>query len=354
MRVVPRANEAINETWISDRDRFSYEGIYSDDRLPSPLVKTTANGARSTGRPRSKRRRGCLAKADQPTSTAPGRSASLVAPSATLEEGYLLARIARGLGSDNIDHRLRQRDFRDQARDPVYPWLGMQRSPSSSSSDGVLVVGSNLRKEAPMLAHRVRKAALWRGAKVAFVNPRATNTCFRSRAPISRRRTALVEMLAACWSRRRARHRAARARWQRRMLRGRRIAHAPSRSRRARCSRASARLILLGALAQRHPHFAALRALAARAGGADRRDARLSAGRRQCASARRSPACVAASRRGGGTSPSRGRQACRDARCADPRRLRAAVRHRARARLRRRCRARARRLGALRPCVVCR
>jgi len=86
-----------------------------------------------------------------------------------LEELYLLGRIARGLGTNNIDHRLRQRDFRDQDADPVFPSLGL-RIAAVDSLDALLVIGANLRREVPILAHRVRKAAR-RGAKIAMLNP---------------------------------------------------------------------------------------------------------------------------------------------------------------------------------------
>ncbi|MEO8224434.1 MAG: molybdopterin-dependent oxidoreductase, partial [Gammaproteobacteria bacterium] len=91
------------------------------------------------------------------------------APTSTVEEGFLLQRLLRQLGSDNLDHRLRRRDFRLQDRDPVYPWLGMSLA-ELENADAIVVVGSNLRREAPLLAHRVRKAAL-SGARVVFVNP---------------------------------------------------------------------------------------------------------------------------------------------------------------------------------------
>ena len=94
---------------------------------------------------------------------------TLVSPSATVEEQYLLARITRHLGSNNIDHRLRQRDFRDQAADPVAPLLGVSIA-DIEKQQGIVVVGSNLRMEVPIVAHRVRKAA-HKGASVAFVNP---------------------------------------------------------------------------------------------------------------------------------------------------------------------------------------
>ena len=109
MRVVPRPCEEINETWIADRDRFSYEGIYSEDRLLAPQLRQrrwqlargrVGSGARRRPRQRSRRSR-------------PAQLGLLAHPSSTLEELYLLARLAEGLGSANIDHRLRQRDFRD-------------------------------------------------------------------------------------------------------------------------------------------------------------------------------------------------------------------------------------------------
>jgi NADH-quinone oxidoreductase subunit G len=164
-RVVPRANEAVNETWLADRDRFSYEGIYAD-RLDQPLLRDGG-----VLRP--------VSWEQALEAAARGISASLeqggnglgawVAPTSTLEEGFLLQRLFRHLGSDNLDHRLRRRDFRLQDRDPVFPWLGMSLA-ELEQADVILVIGSNLRHEAPLLAHRVRKAAQ-RGARVVFINP---------------------------------------------------------------------------------------------------------------------------------------------------------------------------------------
>ncbi len=164
-RIVPRANEAVNETWLADRDRFSYEGIYAD-RLEQPLLRDG-----DTLRPVSWEQaleaaaRG-MAVAGQQGGNALGAWA---APTSTVEEGFLLQRLLRHLGSDSLDHRLRRRDFRLQDRDPVFPWLGMSLA-ELEQADVILVVGSNLRREAPLIAHRVRKAAL-RGARVVFVNP---------------------------------------------------------------------------------------------------------------------------------------------------------------------------------------
>ena len=109
MRVVPRENEAINETWIADRDRFSYEGIYSADRLEAPHgARGQASGKRSTGQRRSRRRRKACGRARRVSACS--RAARARSKSCICWVG-----ITRGLGSNNIDHRLRQADFRDQA-----------------------------------------------------------------------------------------------------------------------------------------------------------------------------------------------------------------------------------------------
>jgi NADH-quinone oxidoreductase subunit G len=170
MRVVPRECEEINETWIADRDRFSYEGIYSEDRLLTPQLRhsdgswrevewdVALNAARDT-----------LSAAAAAAAGAAGGVGLLAHPSSTLEELYLLARLAEGLGSGHIDHRLRQRDFRDQAADAPAPGLGLPIA-SIDALDALLVVGSNLRHELPLIAHRVRKASL-RGAQIHFINP---------------------------------------------------------------------------------------------------------------------------------------------------------------------------------------
>jgi NADH-quinone oxidoreductase subunit G len=175
MRIVPRENEAINETWIADRDRFGFEGSYSPERATMPMMRLngtltvvdweTALAAAAEG----------LAKV---TAQFGANSAGFLAsPSATLEELFLLSLIARRLGCDNIDHRLRQLDFRGQAHDAPVPGIGMAIA-DVEHLQGILVVGSNLRHELPMLAHRVRKAAVRQGAKVAFLNPRRYDYLF--------------------------------------------------------------------------------------------------------------------------------------------------------------------------------
>ena len=160
-RVVPRDNESINETWIADRDRFSYEAIYSDERLQTPRVK-------ESGEWRELDWEEALSLAADRLKAAGGNTGMLVSPSATLEEGHLVASLARHLGTASIDHRIERRDFSDQDSDPVYPWLGCEIA-DIETQDAILVIGSNLRNEAPILAHRLRKAAL-AGASVSFVS----------------------------------------------------------------------------------------------------------------------------------------------------------------------------------------
>jgi len=162
MRVIPRENEAINETWIADRDRFSYEGVYSSERLLKPMLRQGREWMETDWET-------ALGKAVEGLRARAADLGILASSSATLEELYLLGRLARGLGTNNIDHRLRQRDFRDQQADPPHPGLGV-RIAEVDTLNALLVVGANLRREAPILAHRVRKAAL-RGAKVALLNP---------------------------------------------------------------------------------------------------------------------------------------------------------------------------------------
>jgi NADH-quinone oxidoreductase subunit G len=159
-RIVPRENEAINETWISDRDRFSYEGIYSADRLLKPRLKSGDHWEEVSWEEALNRLASELKSA--------GNMGVLASPGSTLEEFHLLARLADQLGTANIDHRTRQRDFSDQDNDPAFPSLGCSIE-DIEKADAILVVGANLRKEAPIIAHRVRKAAV-AGAKISMVS----------------------------------------------------------------------------------------------------------------------------------------------------------------------------------------
>ncbi|MFM1887567.1 MAG: hypothetical protein RL026_2724 [Pseudomonadota bacterium] len=174
MRVVPRRNDEINETWIADRDRFSYEGVYSADRLKSPMVRE-GDGWKTVDWQTA------LEKvAGQLKAVAPADLGFLASPSSTTEELTLFARLARSLGCGNLDHRLRQPDTSADAEDPLAPTLGMPVA-AVDELQALLVVGSHLRRELPLLAHRVRKAAVKGGAQVSFINPAA----FEHRFPVA-------------------------------------------------------------------------------------------------------------------------------------------------------------------------
>ena len=188
MRVVPRTNEAVNETWIPDRDRFSYEGIYADDRLQSPML-------RENGEWRMVEWQRALEVAARGLKAHAASLGVLAGPSATAEEYALLAKLTRGLGSVNIDHRLRQVDFRDAAADPIRPDLGVSIA-DVELLQGLLIVGCNLRHELPMLAHRVRKAAR-RSAKVAFLNPASYEYLFPVAATLQTTAADMANDLAA-------------------------------------------------------------------------------------------------------------------------------------------------------------
>ena len=159
MRVVPLENEEVNECWIADRDRFSYEALNGSDRLTAPMIKQggawkavdwstaleyVSRGLTQIGVDHGPQSIGAIGSAHS-----------------TVEELHLLAKLVRGLGSDNIDFRTRHADF--TARDGVH-WLGTSIA-SLSNLQRVLVVGSFLRKDHPLLAQRIRQAAR-RGAQV--------------------------------------------------------------------------------------------------------------------------------------------------------------------------------------------
>jgi NADH-quinone oxidoreductase subunit G len=256
-RVVPRENEAINESWLSDRDRFSCHGMYSADRLLKPRVKRDGQWVEVAWEDALAAAVAALRKATD------GGGASglgtLVSPSATLEEAYLLQRITRFLGSDNIDYRLRQRDFRDQANDPKVPGLGCSIA-ELDTRQGILVVGSNLRMEVPILAHRVRKAA-GKGASVAFLNPAVYEYHFKPAAYVTAAPDALAANLAAVLAAAAAATGTAMPAHLARAVEG--VSITDSHRAAAQALARKPAVVLLGQIAQRHPQFADLRSLAA-------------------------------------------------------------------------------------------
>ena len=193
MRAVPKPNEDVNETWLSDRDRFSYTGLHSEQRVLQPMVRKGGKLQVTDWETALE----VAVKGLRETASVKGGDAVgvLASPSSTLEELFLLQKLARGLGIPNIDTRLRQSDFRDDAVEPVFPWLGMSLR-DIEALQAALVIGSNVRKEVPLVAHRLRKAAL-KGGAVMFLNPRRHTYLFPVAAYLQSGAQDMVATLAA-------------------------------------------------------------------------------------------------------------------------------------------------------------
>jgi len=192
IRVVPRENESINESWISDRDRFSYTALKSDKRLVEPKMLID-------GKLQSIDWETAINTAVEKLSAAAnngGNIAALINPQATLEEHYLAQKLVRGLGSSNIDHRLTQVDFSSQDKSAVMPWLGRSLA-SIETLDVALIVAGNIRLEQPILSHRLRKAVINNGAQVSSIGHVGGQYNFPLAAELSSSAEGLVANLAA-------------------------------------------------------------------------------------------------------------------------------------------------------------
>jgi len=252
-RVVPRENETINEVWIADRDRFSYQGIYAEDRATAPQIKQdgvwqqtdwdtalqfVVDGLQSVIKQQGGDELACW-----------------ISPNATLEEHYLAQSLCRQLGSNNIDHRLRQTDFSDQDAAPIMPWLG-QSLQSIERLQAILLVGSNVRKEQPLVAHRIRKAFRHHQVKVFTVNPRRFEWRFKTTNELVSDAAGMVKNLAAI----------ARAldikQSNLQVLIDAAEVSDQHKAVADELTQAEAASVMLGNIAQQHPQFSALRSLA--------------------------------------------------------------------------------------------
>ena len=160
LRSVPRDNEAVNECWLSDRDRYAHEGLSAADRATVPLIRD-GEGFREASWEEA------LARAVQILGEHRGDALGMLAhPATSNEEGALLARLAAGLGCGNLDHRTGQLDLSDGAAAEAFamPLAEIEKA------DAIVIVGSNVRHEVPLLHQRIRKA-FKRGAKIHVVNP---------------------------------------------------------------------------------------------------------------------------------------------------------------------------------------
>jgi len=241
MRVLPRDNEDINECWLSDKDRFAYEGLNSADRLQRPMIK----------------RDGVWHECDWPVALefiatqlkrirdeqGEEQIAALASPHATLEELYLLQKLLRGIGSDNIDHRLRQSDFSADAGLQGASWLGMNIA-DLGRLNSVLVVGSTLRADHPLIALRLRQAVK-RGAQLNLINPVDDDLL----CPVANKAIVAPDAMVHALDQ------------VRRALAGE-SADAPAQAIAASLKDGERKAVLLGNLAQHHPRYAEMHALA--------------------------------------------------------------------------------------------
>ena len=193
VRVLPRENEAVNECWISDKERFAYPALNSDERLTKPMVKQggewrevdwnvaldyVAHGLKDISREQGG-----------------DALAALAAPNSTVEELFLLGKVMKGLGSGNVDFRPRQTDFGTDFKRAGTPWLGLKLA-EIKDLDAALVVGSFLRKDHPLIAQRLRQAAK-KYTKVSLLSVGGEDNLIRLHARLTVAPSALAQSLAA-------------------------------------------------------------------------------------------------------------------------------------------------------------
>lgn len=252
VRVVPRENNAINESWISDRDRFSYEGLQDASRLHKPQIKHNGQWQEVSWQQALDTVAGLLRAAE------PSQVGALAAPTSTFEEFFLFQKLMRGLGVTDIDHRLRQVDFSADDSAPAVPGLGMSLQ-ELEQQQAVLLIGSNARHDQPLLNHRLRKAAL-AGANIMAINPRQVDFNYPIQQVAVTPLDMVVELAAV-----------ARAACE---LAGQAVpdvlagicadvqVSASARQMATTLQSAERAVVLLGAMAQQHPALSTLRALA--------------------------------------------------------------------------------------------
>jgi len=235
LRVLPLRNDAINGFWLSDRDRFSYEGLNSDERLTRPMVKRAGVWAEVDWSEALEAATQGLK--DVVARHGPQGLGMLAAPNLTLEEIHLAVALARGLGGAHIDHRIRRRDFRAKTRGA--PWLGMKVA-DLERLQSVLLVGSTIRKEQPLIASRLREGVK-RGLALNTVHVAADELLMPVARSIAARPSALAAELAGV---------AAAARNESASESAKAIA--------ASLAQAERKAIFIGNYAQQHPDYAAI------------------------------------------------------------------------------------------------
>ena len=193
MRVLPRENEEINECWISDKERFSYEALNSPERLTKPMIRV--DGALREVEWNVALDYVSHALKDIAQNHGGESIAALASPHSTLEELYLLQKLTRGLGSGSIDFRPRRRDFTSDGKLAGIPWLGLKLS-EIKELDSALVVGSFLRKDHPLFAQRLRQLGKkWN--KVSLISVTADDPLVNLHAQVTVSPVDLTSALAA-------------------------------------------------------------------------------------------------------------------------------------------------------------
>jgi NADH-quinone oxidoreductase subunit G len=249
LRATPVENEAINECWLSDRDRFGYQALNSDERLLQPMVKDGGHWVEIDWHKALVQAAGSL-KVIRETHGAEAIG-FLASPHQTVEELYLFQKLARALGCENVDFRIDRSDF--SGRPAGVPWLGMPVA-ELNNLDRVLLVGSSVRKEQPLVAQRLRQAVK-AGAELNVVHVIDDDLLCRVANKLIAKPSGLVNALAQVAK---ALHEAGAA-----------IAVAPNvavgaeaRALAASLMSGARKAVLLGQLAQLHPHAAELHTLA--------------------------------------------------------------------------------------------
>lgn len=177
MRVVPKENEDVNEVWLADRDRYSYEGLNSPDRLQKPMIKTESGEWVQVDWHQA-----LTVALEQVQKTlheqGPQEIGALISPNASVEEHYLLQKFCREHKIGHIDHRVFQQNNKNQYSLPSYPTLGVSLE-DLEKTDVIVLIGTNIHKDVPLLAHRIVKAQK-NGAKVVMINPMHFATNFKT------------------------------------------------------------------------------------------------------------------------------------------------------------------------------
>ena len=255
-RIVPAENEAVNEVWLADRDRYSHFGLNSSERLQVPMIKQHGEWHEvdwEVALEQAHDRLQSVLDRDGPDALA-----GLIAPWATFEEQHLFQKLLRGLGTQHIDHRLHQHDFRDDDDAPMFPGLG-QPITNLEQLDAALLIGAYPRKEQPLINHRLRKAALG-DARVMAINPIDYDLNFelaeRCIVAPSQMVTTLAGVAAALLEQQPAANNALQQ-----LVSGVSVSDAQRRMA-DELRQATNKTILLGVQASAHPEFSVLRALA--------------------------------------------------------------------------------------------